>query len=610
MVLLLILGAFIAVTQITSSRSQNQDVRSRAAEEIKYPQSVRCLNQNLPCEITGSTPANTVVGLYATNAASCATKKYCDLIDNTYVTSCAVYDFGKPNTGPIIVKYTQTKQSIARDSCSGEYCGTFSGFQMFTSNDNQTWKHAASPPGTSADIYREQEIKPDRIFRYVMACRGRGGPARDNIKIEKIYLVGAAQTSTPTPMPSSQPTPTPVSNPPSSLVNKKMVFAEKYRRTTNGEVNELAYSGYYEFLANGVAKIHATIFNRKNSTAPTASSHKHGPMNAPYWDGCTPGPIYKPTAESNNELTGSWEVNGDILKVRMGTVIHEWRLMDPISSYYRINKDLTSGGTTVYSETDGFGYLTDSVSSEKIYKNNLLDYYFGEFMENNGTLTSPWIHFQVSLSTTVFKATADPNVITYSHAAPYAGHPNTWSISSLLFNDAPSSNLIIFTNGGHDFNENGCLDLSESGHSYQCFGVKERNKITKMVCIEYSDNDAYPFLGILRYYQKNASDVSIKLKNTPIPALTKGQTYTLAWESANTPTGAYVGNIQLSKGPQIYSELIQTNKPATGSFQWSLPTNLPSDNYYSVNLILYVDFPGGRTRVPVTSVRSANFSIH
>lgn len=406
---------------------------------------------------------------------------------------------------------------------------------------------------------------------------------------------------------------TPTSSPTPSLVNKKMVYAEKYRTTTGGTTNEFVSLGYYEFLENNVVKIHSTLFDGKRDVPPTKSTKKHGAMGAPYAPNATcTAPINtsinKPTAKSTNDFTGSWEVNGGILKVRIGTVTHEWRLMDQAASYYRIHNDLTGGGTTVYSETDGFGYLTDSVSSGKIYPANLLDYYLSEFMQNVEPNDNPWTHFQTSLRTSYFQTTADPNVVSYSHPAPYTGHENMWGETSLLFNDAPSSNLIIFMNGGHDYNENGCHD--ETNHSQQMFGVKEGNKITKMAGIEYSwERDGYPILSIFRYYEKKASDVSIKLKNTPIPALTKGQTYTLAWESTNAPTGAYVGNIQLFKIASIYSELIQTRVPATGSIEWRLPSDLPSDNYYSVNLILYVDFPGGRTRMPIASVRSAKFSI-
>lgn len=137
---LLIIGTLVTTVRIVSNRSESQDIRSQAEEETKkiYPQSVRCLNENLACQISGETPTNTIVGLYAPPGASCDTKKHCEKIDNKYVTSCAVYDFGKTYIEPIIVKYTQTQQVIAGDSCVGQYCGTFPGFGVFTSQDNQT----------------------------------------------------------------------------------------------------------------------------------------------------------------------------------------------------------------------------------------------------------------------------------------------------------------------------------------------------------------------------------------------------------------------------------------------------------------------------------------
>ncbi|PIV09095.1 hypothetical protein COS31_02000 [Candidatus Roizmanbacteria bacterium CG02_land_8_20_14_3_00_36_15] len=420
-------------------------------------------------------------------------------------------------------------------------------------------------------------INTTDYFYYVAAVMGGKIPATVNPDFNDDGEVGASDRAIiieTLNQPSLQPTPTPT---PFTLVNKKMVFAEKYRSTIGSATNEFVSLGYYEFLANGVAKIHSTIFDGKSDVPPTKSAKKHGAMDAPYAPNATcvapiNTSINKPTAKSNNDFVCSWEVIDNILKVRIGTVTHEWRLVDQTSFSYRINKDLIGSGTNVYSETDGFGYLTDSVSSEKIFQSNLLDYYRSELMQNVEPNDNPWTYFQTSLSSTVFKPTTDPNVVSYSHAAPFTGHKKMWGETSILFNDAPSSNLMIFINGGHDYNENGCLD--ETGHSQQMLGVKEGDKITKMVGIEYSwETDGYPILSILRYYKPNtSSNVSIKLVSPPIPDLTKGQTYTLAWTSTNAPPGAYVGNIQLFK---VASSFLNSSKlpclpqdQCSGSSHW------------------------------------------
>ena len=289
-----------------------------------------------------------------------------------------------------------------------------------------------------------------------------------------------------------------------TLINKKMVFAEKYRTNTGGVMNEFVSLGYYEFLANAQVKIHVILFDGKNNVYPTASLKKHGTMNAPHWNGiCQPGPIYKPTPTATNDYIGSWTTDGTIIKVKIGAITHEWRLMDKKTSYYRVNKDLMDSANTKtsFTDTDGFGYLTDAVSSEQINKTHLLTKYSSELWQNAGTVNTPWVRPPNSLSTNYFKPTTDQRVISYSYPAPYEDEPTMWAETSILFNDAPSTNLLIFMNGGHEFNKNGCLDADETGHAQQLLGVKEGNTITKMVGIEYSyESDGYPILSILRYF--------------------------------------------------------------------------------------------------------------
>lgn len=397
-----------------------------------------------------------------------------------------------------------------------------------------------------------------------------------------------------------------------SLQNKKMIYSEKYRMISNGYENEMVVLGYYEFFTNGKLKVYAIAFNANKNAPATRTDKKHGDMNAPYCVGeCPPGPFYKPTSTSEGNYTGTWQTDGDILTISLGNNTHEWKLMDQANGYYRINKDIVGNSSTInYSNTDGFAYLTDSIKSGKISKANLLNKYSTDALHNNFYKATPeWTFQNSTLYSYNYKPTSNPNVVSFSTPTTYASDPEILVQSSMLFNDSPISNLMFFIDQGNDINKNGSLD--EGRHSYQVLGVKEGNLITKMVGVEYFSDSTkgYPILSIFRYYKPTNTDTTIRL-DSDVPVLTKGSAYRFAWKSTNPPSGAYVGNIQLFKGPVFNEELL--SEPihyANGFFDWSLSNDLPSYDYYKVNIILYADFLNGRTRVPIAAVTSRNFEI-
>jgi hypothetical protein len=117
------------------------------------------------------------------------------VFDGHAVTSCARYFFGRTiQSGTLSVRYTHTSTPIAGDTCSGSYCGTFPGLVTFDSPDAVTWHTIGSAPATTENVYATQTWTLPRPVRYLAVCRGGGGAARDNVRVNRVYVTTPTTT--------------------------------------------------------------------------------------------------------------------------------------------------------------------------------------------------------------------------------------------------------------------------------------------------------------------------------------------------------------------------------------------------------------------------------
>lgn len=380
-------------------------------------------------------------------------------------------------------------------------------------------------------------------------------------------------------------------------VGKSLMYSLKYRTTSGSIVDEYLQLGHADFFADGSVRLRYYSYDANRNLYPIPSIKHHDPMNAPYGGSCASGPVQKPTHNSFVDVTGTWTVEGDLLKIRIGAAIHEWRL-DGVSSYRRnrASYDAVSGSATIngviYSDAIGFGYIADSaLITEQVTRADLLNSYDGEYFENNRIVTSDWWYGKNKLSVDAMASVADPDVWGLSYSCPYydtAGKLyNTWCESTLLFNDDALAKNFIFLNGGHDYNENGCLD--ETDRSFRLYGVRENGKIQKIVWVEYSyELDNYPLMSLGHYYPPVADPPTISfLAPNGGEELGKGNTYKITWDASHAPAGAYVGNLLLRQGPVILSEIPIIKSTPDGFVLWTVPISLSARSDYKASINLY-----------------------
>ena len=291
------------------------------------------------------------------------------------------------------------------------------------------------------------------------------------------------------------------------LTNKHIVYASAYR-TYDGATNEYLDLGHYDFYDNNYVVIKSFHYVPDDNSLASSDKHHNEMTGLPddYGSGdCEPGLIYFPGGYEFDTSYGSWWIEGDLLKILTGGVVHEWQLEDFDEGFYKLNKyyDSSSGSSVIDGKTFGnfigYGYVSDSVILDTdITRSNLLDSYgSGEMWQNNEDATSAWNYHEVGLSTYVFTSDSDPDVWGYPHESSII--TGMWCMSTLLLNYASYTKLLIYYNGGHDYNENGCMD--ETDHQIQIFGIMEDSMITKMVFIEQSyETDGYPIISVGRYY--------------------------------------------------------------------------------------------------------------
>lgn len=391
--------------------------------------------------------------------------------------------------------------------------------------------------------------------------------------------------------------------PRSPLAGRYLLFSMKYRTTAVADrsTDEHVVLGHYQFSTDGSGLLHKEYHRGRANLEPTASSSFHGPMNAPYWNKtCKPGKLQLPTVSSAAAPQSiKWSLLAGALRVEVGTVTHEWKLLDAATEHYRLVRApyVTQTGSAIvngqeYSQGVGFGYAGNEVSrATPIQHADLLGSYAGEYfqnLQNVGATISDWWFGGSTLSASVFQATTDPDVRSYSCPCPTSAHPEMWCETSLLLNEG-TNKLEVFVNGGHDFNTNGCMD--ETDHTIRLRFVGDAPKLERAVWLESSwETDGYPILSVGRYWKRSASDPTVRL-DSPTSATTfkRGSTLKIAWTSANAPAGATIGRIDLWDGPKPVAKVaaLPANLPPSGSKLWVIPASQPTGSLYRLQVVLY-----------------------
>jgi hypothetical protein len=291
--------------------------------------------------------------------------------------------------------------------------------------------------------------------------------------------------------------------------HRYLVFSTAYRATdAAGNSGNFIVLGQYDFLNDHSARLSYSFYDARKNLRGSNTTHRH-PRLIPA-TAASPGPIQIPSHALAEQVRGVWAVDRGqgIVRIYFGKLVHEWSLRDQASSLFvprgnYINAD--NGSHTVngwtYSDTRGYAYLTDQVDlPRKLTRDDLWPDYKGEIqtMAPNRGQQVPWSQRASDLHVGRYVPSADGDVLGYKVASRWVNTP-TLVFSTILLNHAPSSKLILYINGGHDFNHNGVFD--EPGHTIHLFGVYDGAKVSQLVYAEHSYQEAgAPILSVGHYY--------------------------------------------------------------------------------------------------------------
>jgi hypothetical protein len=225
-----------------------------------------------------------------------------------------------------------------------------------------------------------------------------------------------------------------------------------------------------------------------------------------YVKSCRRWNIHVPSPQSYEQFANqSWWVDNGLLRLKIGSVVHEWCLESEKTGRLQLNRsyyDAATGRAVVggsrFTRSAGFGYLSESSPRQvqlEISKAHLRPAYSGKlFKVSSSASPGQWRTFSNSLSTTVLRRQSNRSVLSYSYPCEASG---SWCHVDLLINAARSySSMLFYTNGGHDFDQDGCFN--EFGHRTIYLGVWDpaTSRVTRAVYVEYSyEDDGWPIIG-------------------------------------------------------------------------------------------------------------------
>lgn len=316
-----------------------------------------------------------------------------------------------------------------------------------------------------------------------------------------------------------------------NLNGKFLIFAETistsdYLENETDELNQNIYMriGHYYFHPTGnqvrlryfifngrhnkKPSPHATIYRPDRPDLPEGFCQKNGNPASEEFAGRK---FQRPVYSDFIDITGTWEAEDNLVRTTFSNTTHEWIQDKNDSSLFRTNKpfyNATDGsyiidGFTYYNNV-GFAYLTDSytVADINISNNHLHDRYVGEYYHHNAyqTFFSGWEYkAEAQLNPYIFTVEA-PHLLALWDTTNSCNRKNDTCMveNILLLNDAPHSNLIIYSDFGKDFSKNECFD--DFGHTQFMWGIWDSGKISKILFIEYSYQfEGKPMFTVGRY---------------------------------------------------------------------------------------------------------------
>jgi hypothetical protein len=263
--------------------------------------------------------------------------------------------------------------------------------------------------------------------------------------------------------------------------------------------------GSYTLAPDGSLAMKAQRFSSNSSHEPAETTFSHPTMQAPYGGGCMVGKIHVATPSDELEVEGTWTEREGQIDIELQGAKHTWLASTTEAPLWTMEEILgvDSGtpevGSVVYGEVRGYGYLSPSLApASRLSQEDLWPAgYHGEMWQVDGDIGSPWMMYGSGLGMLEFTLQGEAGVLARNWHCPYDGHPDVWCMTTLLLNIGPPG-YDAYTNGGHDFNEDGCYN--ELGHAISMLGVPDDTGMVRyFLLVEHSwETDGTPILSVGR----------------------------------------------------------------------------------------------------------------
>ncbi len=314
----------------------------------------------------------------------------------------------------------------------------------------------------------------------------------------------------------------PADSPVIKLNGKYLIFAETistsdYLEGRSDKLNQNIYLriGHYYFdPTSNQVRLRYFIFNGRHNKKPSPHPTVFRPDRPDLAEGfCQRNgnsagkefagrKFQRPVYSNFIDITGTWEVNDNLVRMNFINTTHEWIRDRNDSSLFRTNKPFYNtrdasyiiDGFTYYNNF-GFAYLSDNykVPDLNIKNTHLYDRYIGELYHHNANQNffSGWEYkAEAQFNPYLFTDEAQDLLALWFDTDSCNAPGDTCMVEGILhLNDAVHSNLIIYYDFGKDFDKNECFD--DFGHTQFMWGIWDSEKISKIVFIEYS----YQFSG-------------------------------------------------------------------------------------------------------------------
>lgn len=265
-------------------------------------------------------------------------------------------------------------------------------------------------------------------------------------------------------------------------VNRYVSFVVAYSTavTTN-----LAAGVYYLAADHTIYGSYYSEDARYTQVVPSAKVHNTMDVPLGFRDpNCRPGSILLPYFMSTaTSIVGTWRESGSTLQVILGAgaTSHVWTVENSSKGSLVLN-DVPG-----YQNVHGYGFISSEnpLSLVPLTDVQLMRSYPGSIHQNatNNPL-APYITYSLSPSLDWFslKAQSDTDVRgqTYYVNDGYS----IYAQKDVARNVPGYSSNMVFEALGHDYDNNGCYNLADYGHTRLNWGIFENGKITKFLILE------------------------------------------------------------------------------------------------------------------------------